>query len=272
MHGIRNAAHPVPDLAADGPWLESPFWVWTAADPLRRPLFAGRRAARSGFPTAAPGRSVLPLRPDGDAGPAVARLLEMSGRGVKIRSRALVTTLWARLVLGDLFLHGIGGAKYDQVTDAIIERFFGLPAPGFMVLSATLLLPVERPRASADQLRRIQQELRELAYHPERHLAASGGAASNGPTPAALVAAKRQQVQTPPTPENARQRFLAIGRINQALQPWVAPQRSRLQQQREELLRLLRAEQVFAWREYAFCLYPEATLREFFSGLLPDEM
>ena len=60
-------------------------------------------------------------------------------QGVKIRSRALVTTLWARLALSDLFLHGIGGAKYDQVTDRLIESFFDLAPPAIMVLSATFI-------------------------------------------------------------------------------------------------------------------------------------
>ena len=40
---IRNAAHPVPDLAADGPWLEAPLWIWTAEQPQRRRLFVCRR-------------------------------------------------------------------------------------------------------------------------------------------------------------------------------------------------------------------------------------
>ena len=35
-----------------------------------------------------------------------------------------------------------------------------------------------------------------------------------------------------------------------------------------ETSRRLQAESVLAWREYAFCLYPESTLREFLSGLL----
>ena len=30
-----------------------------------------------------------------------------------------MTTMFARLLLGDTFLHGIGGAKYDQVTDSM---------------------------------------------------------------------------------------------------------------------------------------------------------
>src|SRR5262249_49300199 len=37
---IRGHAQPVPDLAASDGWLEAPFWVWSAEDPLRRPLYA----------------------------------------------------------------------------------------------------------------------------------------------------------------------------------------------------------------------------------------
>ena len=87
----------------------------------------------------------LSLTDQGDAGRAVEQLAELARRGVKIRSRALVTTLWARLVLGDLFIHGIGGGNYDLVTDRIIERFFHRKPPGFMILSATLHLPITVP-------------------------------------------------------------------------------------------------------------------------------
>ena len=44
QHKLRSAAHPAPDLAADGEWLEAPFWVWSADDPRRRHLFV--RSAR----------------------------------------------------------------------------------------------------------------------------------------------------------------------------------------------------------------------------------
>ena len=40
VHRIRGAGRPAPDLAADGPWLEAPLWMWTAQRPERRRLFA----------------------------------------------------------------------------------------------------------------------------------------------------------------------------------------------------------------------------------------
>ncbi|MGA2618601.1 MAG: glycosyltransferase family 2 protein [Thermoguttaceae bacterium] len=273
VHGIRNAAQPVPDLAADGPWLEAPLWIWTAQRPERRRLFA----SVSGGQTIVSDREGLEFRlspgPHGDAAAAVEQLAQAGRQGLKLRSRALVTTLWARLALGDLFIHGIGGAKYDQLTDRLIERFFALPPPGILVLSATLHLPIPRRAATPDEARRIRRELRDLTFQPERFLTRpSGRPAGDAPTPAApadeLMAAKRRWIGTPQTAENAYQRWSSLRQINAELQPWVAPRRRELLELQSQTARALRAEQVLGRRDYAFCLYPEKELREFIQTLL----
>ena len=144
----------MPDLALEDGWLEAPFWIWDAGNPHRRRLFVRQRgdeivlSDRAGFERA------LSLSPEGDASRAAEQLAELAARGVRLRTRALITTLFARLFLGDLFLHGIGGAKYDQVTDAIIERFFGLKPPQYMTLTATLRLPIKRAEVTTDDARR----------------------------------------------------------------------------------------------------------------------
>jgi hypothetical protein len=266
VHRVRSLSHPVPELAQQGPWLEAPLWVWTADDPRRRRLFARTAGGKIVLSDGQSWEARLPLRADGDTGQAVGRLMELQHDGLRIRSRALVTTLWARLALGDLFLHGIGGAKYDQVTDLLIERFFRLTPPGFLVLSATLHLPLERPHASTDDARAIQRELRELTFHPERYLNDPCGPAAD------LIAVKRRWIDTPQTAENARQRCRAIRGVNAALQPGLDLQRGRLLERQGHAIRKLQAEKVLAWREYAFCLYPEPTLRGFLSGLLPKTL
>ncbi len=271
-HGIRNAAHPVPDLTSDRPWLEAPFWVWSKTEPRRRALFALHRDDRIELTDRTGWRISLPLGPESEANGAVERLLDMALEGVKLRPRALITTLWARLALGDLFVHGIGGAKYDQVTDRLVQRFFGLAAPHLMVVSGTLLLPVERPGATEGELRAVRHGLRELTWHPERHLDGDLAAPSSACaclTPASLAAQKARWIAAPVTSENARTRFLEIRRINEALQPFVAPQREALAAREAEIERRLRAERVLGWREYAFCLYPQRELLDFFDGLLP---
>ena len=109
---------------------------------------------------------------------------DLAARGIKIRTRALSTTLFARLLLSDLFLHGIGGAKYDQVTNQIAEQFFGFALPEFAAVSATLRLPICCIRiASDEQSADLRQQLRELDYHPERFLDNGDSSAANGIAP-----------------------------------------------------------------------------------------
>ena len=71
----------------------------------------------------------LPLAPDREACCAVERLRDLAARSIRLRTRALTTTLFSRFLLGDLFIHGIGGAKYDELGDEIARRFFGIEPP-----------------------------------------------------------------------------------------------------------------------------------------------
>ncbi|MGW8258279.1 MAG: hypothetical protein ACWGMZ_12395, partial [Thermoguttaceae bacterium] len=104
LRRIRSLSHPVPDLTIDNEWLEAPFWIWSQEDPRRRPLFVKHGHNETVLSDRETILARLPLGEDGDAAGAVERLMELRRSGVKIRSRALATTLWARLALGHLFL------------------------------------------------------------------------------------------------------------------------------------------------------------------------
>ncbi|MEI8371494.1 MAG: hypothetical protein WCJ35_01535 [Planctomycetota bacterium] len=288
-HRIRNAVHPVPDLIAEGSWLEAPLWIWTAEQPQRRRVFVCRRGREFLVSDRAGQELRLTLTVDGDATDAVGRLVAWSRRGTKIRSRALITTLWARLALSDLFMHGIGGAKYDRVTDRLIETFFGLAPPSIMVLSATLHLPICGAGVSPapqgcnyshsvlktgriEYLRNIRHALRALSYHPETYLHANQ--LLEGATPPgarALIDEKRRWIGMAVTPENAYLRWNSLRRINNELQPWVAQRRQQLLKLQSQTQQELRHEKVLCSREYGFCLYPESYLKDFLQRATSQE-
>ncbi|MEX0979051.1 MAG: hypothetical protein WDZ48_09380 [Pirellulales bacterium] len=263
---VRSTAHPVPDLAILDGWLEAPFWIWDSGDPRRRRLFARQRGDEIVLSDRNGAEYSLTLSPEGDVDRAAGQLAELASRGVRLRTRALITTLFARLCLGDLFLHGIGGAKYDQVTDLLIERFFGVKVPCYMTLTATLRLPIERAGATPDDARRVDHQIRELLYQPERFLPPSPDAQAD-----ALVREKRQWIATTPTPENARLRCREIRRINQALQPSIAAARRQLLDERQQAASVLRSRAVLASRDHAFCLYPADALRSLMESGTADE-
>jgi hypothetical protein len=264
-HHLRNRAQPVPDLASSDDWLEAPFWIWSNADPERRPLFA-RQAGNEVVISDRHSHTIsLPLHDDGDATRAAEQLAALYSRGIKLRTRALTTTLFARLVLSDLFLHGIGGAKYDQVTDQIVRLFFGFDAPEFATVSATLRLPVVCETPDATAAIQWDQRLRELRYHPELFVDGPGADGDASAT-TQIIADKRRWLQTPKTPQNALERHLAITGANAALQPYIAPLREQIEQERNELQLRKRGEAILRSREYSFCLYP----RQHFDKLLAE--
>ena len=62
-------------------------------------------------------------------------------RGLRLSPRALTLTTFLRLLVADQFVHGIGGGRYDQVTDLLIARHFGMTPPRFAVTTATMFFP-----------------------------------------------------------------------------------------------------------------------------------
>jgi hypothetical protein len=263
QHRIRNHAHPVPDLTMRDDWCEAPFWIWTKDDPHRRHLFVRSTGKEIVISDRGHFEARLSLGLESDGARAAEQLAELRRRGVKIRSRALITTLWARLLLGDYFIHGIGGGNYDHVTDTIIERFFGVEPPDMMVLSATLHLPIERPKRSAEKVRDFETQLRQLKHQPERFLS-EGDSRDAFP----LVAEKKKWIGTAQTRENAKQRCTSIRRVNEILQPRLAVQREELERRLIQATEEERIAKILDWREYAFCLFPESTISDFFADAL----
>ena len=86
----------------------------------------------------------------------------------KIRSRALVTTLWARLALGDLFLHGIGGREVrpsDRPPDRAVLRPPAARHHG--PVGHALLARGRAAGAAPTRPAAIRRALRDLVFHPE---------------------------------------------------------------------------------------------------------
>ncbi|MFG0297355.1 MAG: hypothetical protein ACF8PG_15720, partial [Maioricimonas sp. JB045] len=167
---IHSRTHPVPELVSRDGWLEAPFWLWRKGDEQRRRVFARQIGSRIQLAADTEIVNELPLSPEMDACCSVEALRALEVKGWRFRTRALSTTLFARLCLGDMFVHGIGGAKYDEMTDRIVETFFEICPPRFMTLSATLYLPLGEPHpATVDDLRQLRTDLRDLQFNAERH-------------------------------------------------------------------------------------------------------
>jgi hypothetical protein len=264
-YGIRSRAHPVPDLTTEGDWFEAPFWAWKPEQPYRGRLMARRIRDRIELKIGAEEFPSIPLE-RGRLADAVAGWQALEQHGLKLRSRALTTTLYSRLLLSDLFMHGIGGAKYDELTDAIARRFYGVDLPGYMVLSATLLLPLPSYPAHPDDCQRLAHDLRDVHWNPQRHLE------ERHPVPGdayELAEEKQFWIDREPTEGKGRkERFRKLQDLTQALRPFIGSREKTLRQALERCQREAEANAILQRRDYAFCLFPETALREYFGRLL----
>lgn len=258
-HQLKNKAQPVPDLAEHDGWVETPFWLWTTSDPTRRGVYVRRVENQLEITDRNQLSAVLSTNPS----LAVEQFAELERHGVKFRTRALATTLFARLLLADVFIHGIGGAKYDQVTDAIGEKFFGVELPHYATISGTLRLPIAASDVAVHSPRELRQELRSQQYHPERFLDEMIIPLAEVSRVHALLAKKQQWINTPKSMENAAERHQAITAANAVLQQYLSKRAERLEQNIVDAKHAASIEQLRRSREYAFCLFPPALLQQF---------
>ncbi len=264
-YGIRSKHHPVPALGRQGEWLEAPFWTWRAKTPRRRPLMA--RLLPRTIELRIGGEDApfleLPLAAGRDACCAVEALQELPERGIRLRTRALTTTLFSRYLLGDLFVHGIGGAKYDELGDELARGFFGIEPPSFLTLSLTRWIGLESDPASPEKLRAVERSLRDLDFNPDRHLPEPRPAEARAAVEAKWVAIEAEVA----TRRQRLDRLRSIRRANESLAAWTGPARSALLEERDRLRAGLKLNAVARSREYAFPLHGEGLLRRALVGV-----
>jgi hypothetical protein len=262
-YDIRSKNHPVPDLAADGGWLEAPFWAWRSGAARRGRLFARRAAGRIELRT---GDGPLPALPADERRSPTCELRALEAAGWKVRSRALTTTIYARVFLSDLFVHGIGGGKYDELTDEIVRRFYGCEPPAYMVLSATRWLPLPNYATDDNCSRRLAHEARDLHWNPQRHLDAAASA-----DPAVRAAVREREAwlaRTPADKAGRRERFRALREAAARIRIPLDGREDELRLELETCRRQLEANAVVRRRDYSFVLYPEDVLRPFCTQFL----
>lgn len=133
-HKIKNAANPFPNMTVEEGSVELP--LWTVAD-------EGRSAVRL--------QASSPHLPKG---------------GV-IVPRGSIVTLLLRGYCADLFIHGLGGAKYDQFVESFAARYLQVSLPPFAVASRTRYVFPDKVRDLQADLQ-LKAALKEMVSHPQK--------------------------------------------------------------------------------------------------------
>jgi hypothetical protein len=266
-NGLKSENHPAPELKQKKQpdiWFESPFWGLNSSKLSRGRVWARVEDDYLDLWSEGVGIVKCLLYP----GAPNEELADCCNCRIKLRPRALTLTLFARVCLGDFFIHGIGGGKYDEVTDAIIRDYFGIDPPAYQVLSATLHLPLPAFSSTDVDVKRLEHELRDLTWNPQRHLTAEALAR---PEVQRLVKEKRVlAAHEPPRGDHDARRdwFRRLQHVTEQLRPLVAEQVSKADANVRRARTEAHANAILQRRDYSWVLYPEETLRPFLQQFL----
>ena len=245
-HGIRSNAHPVPNLGQTNDWFEAPFWVYGNQSPNRKPVWV--RCNGDELEVSDLDKRSIRITTN-NVSDAVDQLQAVITPEFKLRPRALLTTMYSRLVLSDLFLHGIGGGKYDQLGDMIIRSFFAVEPPGFMVLSATIHLPGTQPNDVLARIRQLRRSIRETHFQGERF-------ADRADLGLELVEEKRSLLERIPPRGQRPTWHREITSVNLRLSATLSSLRGEFLQSLRAAEREAASQSVLESREHPFCVYP----------------
>lgn len=258
-HRIRSHAHPVPALDEEYGWLEAPWWIYRPEAPHRQRMWVRLMDDQLILSDRAGWQSVIEGRLDCDN--ASSQWLDLLADGICIRPRALLTTMYLRMMVSDLFIHGIGGGKYDQLTDAIVREFFEMELPPMAVATATLHLPLEEIELQDSQANSIaeidnsrQEKLKhlwQLKYHADQMLEHTTSAEAQ-----VLLARKQELLANIPPRGEKWEWHREMTAVNRRLSEITAGQQSATKQQLESLAVQERHQRLLQSREFSFCLFP----------------
>jgi len=259
-HKIRNQAQPVLELLRQGDWYELPFWIYQErqATVERKRLWVCKKNNQlqlsDHFDSAQATVSVtLPWMEQ--ALPNVWQ--DIRKKGICIRPRALMTTLYLRCFVADLFVHGIGGGTYDELTDDIMRDWIGLEPPVYMTSSASLHLPF----FSDDDLHQldpalslsiVQRELQLVRSVPERFLEPSNEYHRK------LMESHARQIAVIPERGNKLKWHRETASNKQLIEASIEPRKQTALAKLAAIERAVQQNKIRKSREYSFVLFEES--------------
>ena len=167
-----------------------------------------------------------------------------------------MTTLYLRCFVADLFVHGIGGGTYDELTDDIMRHWLGIIPPTFLTSSASLHLPFAANREiqtidpSSSGLA-IERELQLMRSVPERYLDHSIESER------VLFERHSRKIADIPMRGSKRQWHQETSLLKQQIEAAIEPKKQAALAKLEAYQRMSQQEKILKSREYSFVLFEE---------------
>ncbi len=260
LHKIRSKVNPLPDLHIEDNLFELPFWMWKTGEPRCKCYVING----SDTINITDGSDILiTLGKTVDISRKIYAIKDFRRKGIKIRPRAVTNTMFSRLFFADVFIHGIGGAKYDEITDEVIKEFFGIEPPSYITVSATLFLPFHKHEIDNKALRKLKYIIKDMRYNPERYASAK---VQNNLDYLSSVEEKRNLLKMITTcdKEEKNKHFYRIKELNGLLLTYITTEIQERYREMNKIYEDIAYNNVVKFREYPIFIYPKIFLKEYF--------
>ena len=259
---IRNRAQPSPNLMIKKNLIEAPFWIWKEGD-QRKKIFILRDEGRNYLYNDSYGKIFL-IEKDGLKSLSSLKAF-LKEKKLKIRPKALLLTLYNRLFISDLFIHGLGGAKYDLVTDEIIREFFKVEPPHFLVASCTLYLNFKSSFGASDsKISALKKKIRDLEFNPERYVGESSLTKKEEIQIGELAEKKTElikKIKGVSSPIEKRKISEEIKAINNFIVEKIILLKYELNKKIEKEEEKRKQDKIYTFREFPYCFFSAKTVR-----------
>jgi hypothetical protein len=251
---MRSLAQPFPDLARDGDLIELPFW--TLVNGTRKSVWA-----RSSDVVEIRVEDQVFVRLPRDPEAAAAAL---EAAPMRLAPKAATLTMYNRLFVADLFVHGIGGARYDRVTDAIAEALYGVEPLPFAVASMTMYLPIGARVVTSGEIEEAERRLDRFTHNPDDFLDEVDFASAGERKRAFELAEEKERLVEALGRPGADKRSLGarVREINREMGELLAPLREELREEIQHLRERRNAADVLTDRTYPFCFWDPREIQD----------
>ncbi len=158
-HKLRYKANPFPDLKKDADKFEMPFWCIN--DNKRKSVWIIQEGPYISIYV----EDICLFRYEKGNFDYAIKIIDEGE--INLRPKAVLLTLFFRLFFADIFIHGISGAKYDEITDGIMEKYYEIKPPHYIATSLTLFPDLPIDRVQINDVENLKTIIRNIKLKPE---------------------------------------------------------------------------------------------------------